>query len=49
MRPKYLNFEDLVLQNKEDLLADKRKVEQLEMRLEKKQFDSIYTTRKNIS
>lgn len=40
MRPiKYQNFEDLVQQNKQELLKDENELEQIELRLEKKQSD----------
>ncbi|MGP4108824.1 FbpB family small basic protein [Virgibacillus sp. L01] len=40
MRPiKYQNFEDLVQQNKQELLRDENELEQIELRLEKKQSD----------
>lgn len=36
MRAKYQSFEELVKQNKQELLEDENKLEQLELRLEKK-------------
>ncbi|TRM12237.1 FbpB family small basic protein [Lentibacillus cibarius] len=36
MRSKYQNFEDLVRQNKQELLDDDKKVQQLEYRLDEK-------------
>ncbi|MFB4169508.1 FbpB family small basic protein [Virgibacillus sp. JSM 102003] len=40
MRPiKYQNFEELVQQNKQELLRDENELEQIELRLEKKQSD----------
>ncbi|MFD1849821.1 FbpB family small basic protein [Oceanobacillus bengalensis] len=39
MRPKALNFEKLVQQNKQELLGDKRRISQIELRLEKKHTD----------
>lgn len=40
MRPKSLNFEQLVQQNKRELLDDEKSLSQLEMRLDKKQADA---------
>ncbi|WP_164669204.1 FbpB family small basic protein [Virgibacillus doumboii] len=37
MRPKYQNFEELVKQNKQELLEDEDRLKQLELRLDKKQ------------
>lgn len=37
MRPKRLNFEQLVNQNIKDLLDDESSIDQLEIRLEKRQ------------
>lgn len=37
MRPKKLRFEQLVHQNKQEILNDKNKMKQIELRLEKKQ------------
>ncbi|RKQ37330.1 FbpB family small basic protein [Oceanobacillus halophilus] len=36
MRPKSLNFEQLVKQNKQELLDDESSINQIELRLEKK-------------
>ncbi|HLR80160.1 MAG TPA: FbpB family small basic protein [Bacillota bacterium] len=36
MRPKYQNFEELVKQNKQELLADEQKIRQIEQRIDKK-------------
>ncbi|TFJ94487.1 FbpB family small basic protein [Lentibacillus salicampi] len=36
MRPKYQNFEELVKQNKQELLEDEQKIKQIEQRLDKK-------------
>ncbi|WP_085992534.1 FbpB family small basic protein [Oceanobacillus senegalensis] len=36
MRPKTLNFEQLVKQNKQELLKDEMSIKQIELRLEKK-------------
>ncbi|WP_373895863.1 FbpB family small basic protein [Virgibacillus natechei] len=40
MRPKSLNFEQLVQQNKRELLDDEKSLSQLEIKLEKKQADA---------
>ncbi|WP_404452065.1 FbpB family small basic protein [Virgibacillus necropolis] len=45
MRPKNLNFEELVNQNRQELLEDEKRINQIELRLEKKQTD--LTTAKN--
>ncbi|MBP1968269.1 hypothetical protein J2Z83_000361 [Virgibacillus natechei] len=37
MRPRSLNFEQLVMQNKRELLDDKESISEIEIRLEKKQ------------
>lgn len=37
MRAKFQNFEDLVKQNKQELLEDEEELKQLELRLDKKQ------------
>lgn len=37
MRPKMLNFEQLVKQNKQELLNDEERITQIEARLEKRQ------------
>ncbi|WP_249869937.1 FbpB family small basic protein [Oceanobacillus saliphilus] len=37
MRPKTLNFEQLVKQNRQELLNDEESITQIELRLEKKQ------------
>jgi len=37
MRGRLLNYEQLVKENKQDLLEDESKVEQIELRLEKRQ------------
>lgn len=44
MRPKSLNFEQLVQQNKRELLEDEKSLSQLEMRLDKKQSDATEKT-----
>lgn len=47
MRPKNLNFEQLVNQNREELLADEKRINQIEIRLEKKQTNLTSTKHKN--
>jgi len=37
MRPKTLRFEQLVSQNKQELLNDEKSIKQIELRLERKQ------------
>ncbi|MFS0752008.1 FbpB family small basic protein [Oceanobacillus sp. 1P07AA] len=37
MRPKALDFEQLVIQNKQELLNDEESITQIELRLENKQ------------
>ncbi|HLS61018.1 MAG TPA: FbpB family small basic protein [Virgibacillus sp.] len=49
MRRNYQNLEDLVLENKQELLADKEQIEQIERRLEKVQADLVRKKRKEIS
>ena|GEM_PF-5990037 len=49
MRKNYQNLEDLVLENKQELLADKERIEQIERRLEKVQIDLVMKKRKEIS
>lgn len=48
VRMNYQNLEDLVLENKEELLADKQRVKQIEMRLEKVQVDLVRQKRREI-
>ncbi|WP_077325873.1 FbpB family small basic protein [Virgibacillus siamensis] len=36
MRPKYQSFDELVKQNKKELLEDEKQLQQIELRLEKK-------------
>ncbi|WP_077324120.1 FbpB family small basic protein [Virgibacillus siamensis] len=43
MRRKNLNFEQLVNQNRKELLEDKEKITRLEIRLEKKQTDVTFS------
>ncbi|HLS07503.1 FbpB family small basic protein [Lentibacillus sp.] len=40
MRSRPLNFEQLVQENKQELLADEKRVSRIEMRLDKKQAAS---------
>jgi len=49
VRKNYQNLEDLVLENKQELLADKERIEQIERRLEKVQIDLVMKKRKEIS
>ncbi|PAV28784.1 FbpB family small basic protein [Virgibacillus profundi] len=49
MRPKTMNFEQLVNQNKQDLLNDEVRISQIEMRLEKKQAELALQKRKELS
>jgi len=46
MRGKLLNYEQLVKENKRDLLEDESKVEQIELRLEKRQTKLVEDKRK---
>ncbi|WP_100011118.1 FbpB family small basic protein [Lentibacillus sediminis] len=39
MRPKSLNFDELVERNKQELLRDEKEISQLELNLEKKQSE----------
>ncbi|HLR62289.1 MAG TPA: FbpB family small basic protein [Lentibacillus sp.] len=39
MKPRHQNFEDLVKQNKQELLEDEQKIKQIEQRLDKKAAD----------
>ncbi|GAB3059572.1 FbpB family small basic protein [Virgibacillus ainsalahensis] len=41
MRPKSLNFEQLVQQNKQALLEDEKQLSKIELRLEKRQTDLV--------
>ncbi|RDW17986.1 FbpB family small basic protein [Oceanobacillus chungangensis] len=41
MRPRALNFEQLVKQNKQELLDDEKKIRQIELRLEKKHRELV--------
>ncbi|MEC5426038.1 FbpB family small basic protein [Virgibacillus sp. C22-A2] len=47
MRPKTLNFEQLVSQNKQELLEDEKIMSQIELRIEKKQEKQALQERKN--
>jgi hypothetical protein len=40
MRPKTLNFEQLVQQNKQELMRDEKSISSIEMRLEKRQEEA---------
>ncbi|WP_087973096.1 FbpB family small basic protein [Oceanobacillus rekensis] len=46
MRPKSLNFEQLVKENRQELLNDKESISRIEMRLEKKQEVLVSKQRK---
>lgn len=46
MRPKTLRFEQLVNQNKQELLNDEKSISQIELRLEKKQEALVEQKRK---
>ncbi|MBU8791701.1 FbpB family small basic protein [Oceanobacillus caeni] len=46
MRPKTLNFEQLVEQNKQELLDDEKRIQQIELRLEKKHKELLKSKRK---
>lgn len=43
MRPKSLNFDQLVQQNKNEILKDEKQISEIEQRLEKKQEDTEQT------
>lgn len=45
MRPRALNFEQLVKQNKQDTLNDEERITQIEMRLEKRQEANVKALR----
>ncbi|WP_082918071.1 FbpB family small basic protein [Oceanobacillus sp. Castelsardo] len=45
MRPKILNFEQLVEQNKQELLNDEKSIDQIELRLEKKHKELLKSKR----
>ncbi|MEW9677493.1 FbpB family small basic protein [Lentibacillus sp. L22] len=47
MRPKTQNFEQLVSQNKQELLQDEKRLDQIELRLEKKQAQLVLAKQKN--
>lgn len=47
MRPKTLSFEQLVKQNKQELLNDEESIQQIELRLEKKHKERLYINRNN--
>lgn len=46
MRPKTLSFEQLVNENRQELLEDEKRISQIEMRLEKKHTELIDAKRK---
>jgi len=46
MRPRKMNFEQLVRQNKQELLNDEQSITQLELRLERKQEEKSKKERK---
>lgn len=48
MRPKIYNFDQLVNENKQALLADERKIDQIEMRLEQKQAELVSNKRRSL-
>lgn len=47
MRPKTLRFEQLVHQNKQEILNDEKTLDQIELRLEKKQEALVEQKRKD--
>lgn len=49
MRPKTLNFEQLVNQNRQELLEDEKRITQIEMRLERKQTELTDEKRKKLN
>lgn len=48
MRPRSLNFEQLVNQNRQELLEDEKRISQIEIRLEKKQAELTTAKRKKL-
>jgi hypothetical protein len=48
MRPKSLNFEQLVKENRQELLNDEKSISRIEMRLEKKQEALVLKQRKQL-
>ncbi|RDW18406.1 FbpB family small basic protein [Oceanobacillus arenosus] len=48
MRPRALNFDQLVKQNKQELLEDEKKITQIELRLEKKHRDLVSSGSKEL-
>ncbi|MBM7598762.1 hypothetical protein JOC34_001119 [Virgibacillus halotolerans] len=46
MRPKTLTFEQLVNENRQELLEDEKKISQIEMRLDKKRAALANSERK---
>lgn len=49
LRPKTLNYEQLVNENRQELLDDEKKITQIEMRLEKKQTDLTKAKRNKLN
>lgn len=49
MRPKSLNFEQLVNQNRQELLEDEKRITQIEKNLEKKQTDLTSAKQKKLN
>ncbi|GGB53453.1 FbpB family small basic protein [Virgibacillus dakarensis] len=49
MRPKSQTFEQLVKQNRQELLQDQKSINQIEMRLEKKQAKLVLAKQKALS
>lgn len=45
MRPKYLNFEQLVNQNRQELLNDENEINEIELRLERRQAELVANKR----
>lgn len=48
MRPKIQTFDELVTQNKEELMQDQKSISQIETRLEKKQTKLVQAKQKRI-
>ncbi|MFD1039029.1 FbpB family small basic protein [Virgibacillus byunsanensis] len=49
MRPKFQSFEQLVKENKQELLQDEKSLQQIELRLEKKQSAMAVKNKKRFS
>lgn len=45
VRPRYLNFEQLVHQNKQELLNDENELSEIEMRFENRQAELVHLKR----